>query len=341
VVFEQFVARIREAFIDKDAGSATAEFRGCGNGSSFRRMAFDVDIRHREIPQMMRWLGSLIVVIAANSLASAAEFDLYTNKVLRDAIDDKKFTEIKELTPDMIVENDSVLSDINGAFIAMRTNDGRYAKLIVRRARVKVKEDQVPLILLAQFVTFKDGTDRAVYASGQNVHLYTDFRFQLDFGQVVPTNIGGDLQVTAAADDPYSLTLKPVGKAQMYLIAKPLPDLAPKKAPKLVVGENFEIRYFAGKYKLYDDGRRAGELELAVDDKGEVSGFYTSDRDGEKYELFGKVGTPKHAVSFTVKLPRTEQTFSGYLFTGNGKILAGSSKMQGREAGFYAERIEE
>ena len=46
-------------------------------------------------------------------------------------------------------------------------------------------------------------------------------------------------------------------------------------------------------------------------------------------------------IEIVVKLPRTEQVFHGWLFTGNGLALAGYSKLQDREAGFYATRVEE
>jgi hypothetical protein len=55
----------------------------------------------------------------------------------------------------------------------------------------------------------------------------------------------------------------------------------------------------------------------------------------------GKIGTVKHSVRFTVKFPRAEQVFQAWLFTGDGKALAGFSRLQDREAGFYALRIEE
>jgi hypothetical protein len=80
---------------------------------------------------------------------------------------------------------------------------------------------------------------------------------------------------------------------------------------------------------------------LKVDDDGSVSGAYYSDRDGQKYELHGHVGTPPHSIQFTVKLPRVEQTFQGWLFTGDAKAITGSSRMADREAGFYALRVED
>ncbi len=133
----------------------------------------------------------------------------------------------------------------------------------------------------------------------------------------------------------------PLGKARLFLVVKPLADVVPKKGAKLVVGEKFEPRWFNGTYRLHDDGRRSGKLTLKVEEDGTVSGHYYSDKDGSKYEVHGRVLTPKHSVQFTVKFPRSEQTFTGFLFTGDGQVLTGSSRLQEREAGFYAVRTEE
>ena len=46
-------------------------------------------------------------------------------------------------------------------------------------------------------------------------------------------------------------------------------------------------------------------------------------------------------MRFTVTFPRSEQVFQGMLFTGDGKALAGTSRIADREAAFYAVRIEE
>ena len=78
-----------------------------------------------------------------------------------------------------------------------------------------------------------------------------------------------------------------------------------------------------------------------MDDDGSVTGSYYSDKDGSKYDVRGKVGMPEHAITFTVQFPRAEETFQGYLFTGDGKHLAGSSHMNERDAGFFATRVEE
>ena len=69
--------------------------------------------------------------------------------------------------------------------------------------------------------------------------------------------------------------------------------------------------------------------------------LFVSDRDGREYDVTGKAGTPKHQITFTIKFPATTQTFNGFMFTGNGKGIAGTTKLAEREAGFYAERVEE
>ena len=83
---------------------------------------------------------------------------------------------------------------------------------------------------------------------------------------------------------------------------------------------------------------RSGTLKLETAKDGEVTGSYYSDKDGQKYDVEGKIGTTKHTIQFTIKFPRSRQSFQGWMFTGNGKALTGYSKIQEREAGFYALR---
>jgi hypothetical protein len=225
--------------------------------------------------------------------------------------------------------------------LIVHTNDDRYAKLIVQAGKFKVSDEVfVPVLTIERFVTYKEAEERAVRASGQNIPLYAGFHFHLDRGQIIPEKLGGDMIVVADEKEKDSLLVKPLGKARFYLLTDPIEGIVPKKAPKLEVGEMFETRFFNGTYKLYDDGRRSGELKLQVHEDGSVTGAFYTDRDGTKYEVEGKLGPPKHAINFTIKFPRTEQTFQGFLFTGNGKAIAGITKLQGREAGFYATREE-
>jgi hypothetical protein len=282
---------------------------------------------------------ALLVVACASR---AEQFDHYTNPVLSKAVSDGTLKEVKGLTADQIAEHTGALPDSSSAFLVVVTNDKRFARLLVQPARQKVGGDkQAPLLLIDRYTTFKGTTDRAVQAQGQNLHLYPGLRVSLDIGQVVPEAIGGDLTVVPGEKDPNAFTVKPVKDAKLYLVTKPIPGVVPKKAPKLVVGETFETRFIAGRYKLHDDGRRTGTLKLDVSDGGEITGTFTSDKDGREYEVQGKAGTPKHAVIFSIKFPATTQNFTGHMFTGDGKAIAGTTKMLEREAGFYAERLED
>jgi hypothetical protein len=285
---------------------------------------------------MHRGLAFLIVLAAPTTLWADA-FDRYVNSVLAKAPVAEGVQEVKQLTPGQIVNNDRILPDSSGALLVVKTNDGRYSKLLVQSARQKAGDQTLPILIVERFVTYKEGQDRAIQASGQNLYLFEGFQLNLDLGQVVPASLGGDLRLVVAGRQVH---VEPIGKAKLYLVTKPLSAAEPKVTDKLVIGETFEPRYFNGTYKLYDDGRRSGTLTLQVGADGEVTGTYISDKGGQRYEVEGKIGSPKHAIQFTIKFPRTRQVFQGWLFTGDGKALTGSSRLQDREAGFYAVRVE-
>jgi hypothetical protein len=278
-----------------------------------------------------------VVLLLAPAVLRADAFDQYANPDLAKAIESGAVSEVKELTPKQLVENSQVLPGASAAFVIAVTNEHRYAKLLVQTARQKFGDQQVPIVLIERFVTFREGTERAFVAAGKNVQLYDGFHFRLDLGQVVPASVGGDL---TAVGDGKSLRLVPAGKAKLYLATKAPPATVTKSA-RPVIGATFEKRYFNGSYKLADDGRRSGTLTLTVADDGEVSGSFTTDADGQKYDVSGKVGPQRHAIQFTIKFPRVEETFQGHLFTGDGRALAGTARMQDRETAFYAVRIED
>jgi hypothetical protein len=282
---------------------------------------------------------ALLALVTVSGILRADPFDLYDNKVLGKAPDAAGVRAVKELTPSVMSDHDRVLPGITGSLLVVRTNDGRWSKLLVQPARQKIADGKsVPILLVDRFVTYKEGTDEAVQASGRNLYLFAGSRLNLDVGQVVPEEAGGDLRLVA---DGNKVHVEALGKAKLYLLTRPLPDAQPKKTNKLVVGGKFLPEYFNGTYRLYDDGRRSGRLTLKVEEGGDVTGEYVSDRDGEKYEVRGRIGQQPHGVQFTVKFPRVEQQFQGWLFTGDGTVLTGSSRMLEREAGFYAVRLED
>jgi hypothetical protein len=293
---------------------------------------------------LSRWplafvLAAFVVSGLALPLRAADAFDHYLNPVLAKAIDNETVKEIKQAPVKLLRENNRVLPGVPGALLFVKTNEGRNVKLLVEPASRRAGPDKfVPILLIQRYVTFKEGEERAIVVSGQNVSVFGGFRLSLDLGQIVPEELGGDLRYVVDGDNIY---VEPLGKAKLYLVTKHLPEATLAKPEKVVVAEPFEPKYFNGTYKLYDDGRRSGQLVLKVDEEGVVSGAYYSDKDGKKYDVHGKVGTPKHAIQFTVTFPNAEQMFQGCLFTGDGKALTGTSRMSEREAGFYALRTDE
>lgn len=291
---------------------------------------------HRCLPFL-----ALLALTAVPPALRADAFDNYTNPILAKVPGAAGVQEVKELTPALLAEHNRVLPNISAGFVVVQTNENRLSKLLVQAGRRKLNDEaktQVPILLIERYVTYREGQERAVQAAGANVYLFEGFHFSLDLGQVVPAALGGDLKFVVKDGKAYA---EPVGKAKMYLLTQPLPEATPKKTAKLVIGETFEPRYFNGKYKLYDDGRRSGTLTLEVLGDGDVTGSYYSDKDGQKYDVMGKLGSPKHLINFLIKYPQTEQQFHGFLFTGDGKAIAGTTRLQDRENGFYAVRMDE
>ncbi len=293
---------------------------------------------------MKRITLAWIVLLAAHLLARADAFDNYALPILQKVPEAGVAKEIAELTPDLIVANSQVLPNVEAALIIVYTNDNRWAKLLVSAARHKhvpmpgAEPEYQPILRIERFVTFREASERAVLASGQGVSLFPGFHFHLDIGQVVPERLGGDLAVSEPK--PKQFVVKPVGKAKLYLLTKSMPEAA-QKTQKLEVGEKFEAGYFSGTFKLHDDGRRSGVLRLKVNADNDVSGTFVSDQNGREYEVHGTVSKPSHKIQFVVQLPQTQEEFTGFMFTGNGKAIAGTSMLQGREAGFYAVRTDE
>lgn len=285
-------------------------------------------------------LGMLCAGLIVTGDVRADALDRYTNTVLVTVLaagDSSK--EIDRLTTDMIAQHDRVLPGTVGALLIVRTNEGRLSKCLVQTARQKVDATRsVPILLVDRYVAFKPGEERTVVATGQNLSLFGGLHFSLDLGQVVPAELGGDVRLKV---DGSSATLEPVGKAKLYIVTKPLPASTSAKPKLPMPGDPFEISFIAGRYRLHDDGRRSGMLKLQVDDKGEITGGYYSDKNGQKYEVTGKIGTPKHSIEFTIHFPKAEQVFRGLVFTGDARALVGSSRLQERETGFYAVRVDD
>ncbi|HZU34668.1 MAG TPA: hypothetical protein VFA18_02095 [Gemmataceae bacterium] len=287
---------------------------------------------------MRAFAFTIVASLLLSAFARADAFERYTNPVLRQAPGAPGVKQLARLTPELLADNDRVVPGASGALVIVRTNGGLYAKLIMEPIRQKIGAKVVSAVLIDRYVTYKAGEEQAIEARGQNVELFAGFRQNLDIGQVVPADLGGDLRYVVGGGKSY---VEPLGQAKLYLVTRPLPGTERPKRGKLEIGATFEPAYFNGVYQLHADGRRSGKLVLRVGKNGAVSGVFYSAKDGRKYEVHGTVGSPNYSIQFTVQYPRTEETFQGYMFTGDGAALAGTSQMNGRAAGFYALRTTE
>src|SRR5258708_6105705 len=128
-------------------------------------------------------LGALLVASSNQSLHADA-FDRYVNPVLAKVPAAPGAKELKQLTPDLIADHDRVLTGTSGALIVVKTNAGRYSKLLVQAARQKLTANMpTPILLIERYATYREGQERAIEAEGKNVSLFDGFHFNLDIGQ--------------------------------------------------------------------------------------------------------------------------------------------------------------
>src|SRR4051812_21720404 len=80
----------------------------------------------------------LLLVVAEPRHVRADAFDQYVNPTLAKLVESKDVKEIKQLTPGMIVEHDRVLPKLPSAFLVVRTNGNRLAKLLVQAGKQRI-----------------------------------------------------------------------------------------------------------------------------------------------------------------------------------------------------------
>src|SRR5262245_15322942 len=123
--------------------------------------------------------GLALLAVTALALAPAARgdaFDHYLNAHLAKLADGKYVQEVKQLTPVMVVDHDRVLPRVPSAFLVVRTNGGRWAKLLVQAGKQKIDAERaVPILSIERYVTYKEGEEQAIVASGKGQSLYAGF----------------------------------------------------------------------------------------------------------------------------------------------------------------------
>src|SRR5262249_45308984 len=128
-------------------------------------------------PMCPRSLLPLACLLVLASRLPAQDFDHYVNPVLTKVPAAKAVKELKQPTIALIRDHDRILPRTTGALLVVRTNDGRFSKLLVLPARQKLdKENTVPILYIERFVTYKEGEERTVVAGGQKLSLFPGFR---------------------------------------------------------------------------------------------------------------------------------------------------------------------
>jgi hypothetical protein len=194
----------------------------------------------------------------------------------------------------------------------------------------------VPVLLLERFDTFDAGDLASRVARGKDLILFDGFQVDLDTGQIVPDDQGGDLQFRAGGED--GPRLAALGKAKLYtLVRSPVAEPAGARRPS--IGRTVLPEDFTGRYRLFANGQWCGTLDMKVDPSGGVTGRFRSDLNGVAYPVSGQVAEDvPNRIAFRVKLPRTQQDFDGYLWTEGKGALAGTVTMLERTYGFFAVR---
>jgi hypothetical protein len=233
----------------------------------------------------------------------------------------------------------NILSGTRSPLVIVRTNESNPARLLVSpalRNRPAGKGDPVPILIIERFDTFEGGAAAQRIAKGHDVVLFDGFRFDLDSGQVVPDEQGGDIQFIGTGEGaPKLVALAP---AMMFTIKKS-PLTGEDKTSRPSSGRKVLPGDFAGRFRLFANGQSSGRLELSVDEAGVVAGKLRSDQTGGSYKVTGQVASDStNKVRFAIEFPRTRQEFDGYLFVEGKGAIAGSFLLLDKPYGFFAIR---
>jgi hypothetical protein len=275
-----------------------------------------------------------LIVIVLTSSALADEFDLYTNSVLAKVTAAEGVKQVDRASLTDLQKTPQVLAQHDGCLVVVRTDEANWAKLVVRQALRKQGDAEEPILVVQRYQTLRAGTESGRQAAGKSVYMFDGQQLNLDIGQVVPDGRGGDVEFRREGDK--DAVLRPVGKAKIYVVSKPLVSASPAASgPSAgpVVPEDF-----SGKYRLIANGQWSGQLTLHVTEGGEVAGSYVSDQTGGDYPVKGSIGKQPHHIKFNVELPATRLEFEGRLWTRGKGALAGTLTLTGREFGFVAVR---
>jgi len=296
------------------------------------------------------------VLLLTGPPATAGEFDRLEGDALAELAGGGNVTRHERLNFAEIEGLPAVLPETRSAFLLVKTGQGNYARVLASAGLQKPPEGEAkamakgdggkmargqgvatPVLVLERFETFEPGRSGSRVARGAGLILYEGFQIDLDTGQVVPPGQGGDLDFRKEKEGGALPTLKPLGKAAIYTLTKPIQSGPASAGPSS--GKSVLPGDFAGRFRLQADGRWSGVLELQVAADRGLTGRFRSEANGTSYPVTGQVlaESPQKA-QFTIKFPRIEQEYDAFLWTEGKNVMAGSFTMQERSFGFFAVR---
>ncbi|MFO0956342.1 MAG: biopolymer transporter ExbD [Isosphaeraceae bacterium] len=286
------------------------------------------------VGRLIRFFGLLAWAFVPGRFAPAQEFGRLEGHAL-DSLPDRAEA-VASLTIEQLAAMPTPFRDIRSPVVAVRTDRGNWARLVVAPAFRKPaagEGEPIPVAIVERFDTFESPGARNRLAQGRNLTLFAGLPIDLDSGQIVPQGEGGDLQFLIEGGA--GPRLAPIAPARMYALEKsPIP---PDAGPRPASGRVVRPDDFHGRYRLFANGQWSGQLDLSIRD-GDVSGSFRSDQTGTSYPVAGQVGSPSNRIQFSVTLPRTRLDYEGYLFTDGKGAIAGTLKLLDRPYGFFAIR---
>jgi hypothetical protein len=284
-------------------------------------------------------LRLLFLLLLLPALTLADEFDRLEGQVLNNSIKGPDVQPHDQLTIAEIGNLPASLRGVRAAVILAKTDQGNPARLIVTPALRKPAQgngEPFPILILERFDTFEAGPATSKLARGRDVILFDGFRYDLDTGQVVPDEQGGDLQFRARSDQ--GPTLVATGGAKLFTLTKsPIP--APTASGQPSAGRAILPTDFAGRFRLFANGQWSGTMELKVAEQGVITGRFQSDQTGTSYPVSGQVGPEfPERVHFAITFPRSRQEFDGRLWTEGKGAMAGTVSLLNYDYGFFALR---
>lgn len=281
---------------------------------------------------IVRWTAPLLAAfgcLAAGSWAFALdEFDRHTAFWLRQAAE--KSPAVQELTTRQAAELPLLGPGITSPCIVVRTNEGNFAKLLVSWGFRKQGEDRIPVLIIDRYVTYDRDRPNIARASGKDVMLFAGFLFDLDIGQVVPAEQGGDISFTEAR------RLVSLGDAALHPLSGSIVPGSDEARPDPLDHQGVLPRDFAGAWRIDVDGRLKGALNLSVDEDGNIHGSFLSEETKSDFPLTGI--TDGSRIQFEVQFAVATQAFDLYLWTTDKSRMAGTTQFLDRRSGVIAVR---